>query len=415
MVSSFAGRWVGTDDLTFGHPRIVLSASPGKAAGAIERALRSAGAVVEVVGPVVAARGVVDLEPDLVVVDVGSNDTEASADTSAARGPSDPEGEASQSGLIRALHDASEPASFLPVVALLGDRSMLARDRLLAAGADDVLLKPFDVAELLLRLDNLLAARRSRLEMQARNANLRGQLDDHLREQILERERFHEQLIDLQEQERARIAADIHDDALQSLAAVGMRLQAVARSLGSGPFVPEIDELVLELRSTNEKLRSLVFDLHPTSLDEDGLPVVLHRRAVELARGSDVRVRLIDRHGGSMPTEVALVLFRIGQEAVVNSLRHADGSEVVIDFSVDGHWGVLAIQDDGCGFDLEGALAAAPSGHLGLRVMRERARTLDGSVTISTGPGLGTRVEARVRLDRDEPHPLGAMLLGGLP
>jgi DNA-binding response OmpR family regulator len=175
MVSMFSGRWVGTNQLTFGNPRIVLSVAPAtsdagdRSGGLVGRALRSAGASVEVVDPVgVDAGGVIDLEPDLVVVDIRSLDEARGSDHAAAP---------SATGLIRAVHEAATAESYVPIVALLDDRSVSALEHLFEVGADDVLLKPFDLAELFLRLDNLLQSRHLHLELQLRNAELRSELD----------------------------------------------------------------------------------------------------------------------------------------------------------------------------------------------------------------------------------------------
>jgi DNA-binding response OmpR family regulator len=174
MVSSFSGRWVGTNQLTFANPRIVLSLPPATddapdlPGGVIERALRSAGASVEVVDPVsVGAGGVIDLAPDLVVVDIRSEEPDQTS-----LEPSAPSGW----GLIRAVHEAATGESFVPIIVLLDDRAASAREHLFEVGADDVLLKPFDLAELFLRLDSLLQARQLHLDLQLRNAELRRQV-----------------------------------------------------------------------------------------------------------------------------------------------------------------------------------------------------------------------------------------------
>src|SRR5437868_4138265 len=106
MVSTFSGRWIGTNQLTFAHPRIVVSARGGSGVTVIEDALRHAGAFVEVVDAQVTATGVIELEPDLVVVDVESSGRPT---------PSAPADRPAGSGLIRTIHEAYDRSSFVPI------------------------------------------------------------------------------------------------------------------------------------------------------------------------------------------------------------------------------------------------------------------------------------------------------------
>jgi DNA-binding response OmpR family regulator len=151
-VSTFPGRWVGTNRLTFAKPRIALSAAGGSSTQVIEQALSAAGADVSVFDSAQIVAGVIDVAPDLVVVDIPGRSWSDAADGSTA-------------ALIRAVSDASPDESFVPIVALLEDASCAARDELLQGGADDVVRKPFDLAELFLRMDNLLKVRHLHLEV----------------------------------------------------------------------------------------------------------------------------------------------------------------------------------------------------------------------------------------------------------
>jgi DNA-binding response OmpR family regulator len=151
-VSTFSGRWIGTNHLTFAQPRIVLVAPRGSTTGVIEQALRTAGAEVDVLDSALPATGVLELAPDLVLVDVP-------------RSWSDDAGDRASGDLVRAVRRACPAETFVPIVALLEDGSYAVRDELVEGGADDVVRKPFDLAELFLRVDNLLKARRLHLEL----------------------------------------------------------------------------------------------------------------------------------------------------------------------------------------------------------------------------------------------------------
>lgn len=224
-MSTFSGRWIGTPHPTFAfaQPRVVLAARPGRSSVAIQQALRRAGAIVEVVDAPAAGEGVVELQPDLVLIDVRATvhrvPPRPASDLGVTLDPLVDADADADATLIRDIQAACGPTSFVPVIALLDDAAAVTREQLLAVGADDVVRKPFDLVELFSRIDNLLGVRRQHVELAHRNA-----------------------------------------DAVQCLTEVGVRLQALAQATAATPFAAEIHELVAELRSINEQLRTLVLD-----------------------------------------------------------------------------------------------------------------------------------------------------------
>lgn len=293
-----------------------------------------------------------------------------------------------------------------PVVVLTADITRDARDRALGLGASDFLTKPFDPTEINLRIRNILATRfleldlldqKASLEVQVRErtAALRASVD-RLRVLSEQRERLLHRLVTAQEEERRRVAADIHDDTIQTMVALGLRIELARRKATDPVLVAELDRSLETARAATLGLRQLLFQLHPAVLDRDGLQAAL-RGEVERVReatssGGEPVVELV----GSLEKEPSLeprtTLFRIAQEALTNARRHAGASRIRIELaSADG--GVrLSIVDDGRGMNPEIARRPRP-GHLGLISMRERAELAGGTFSVTSAPGEGTSVE----------------------
>ena len=207
-------------------------------------------------------------------------------------------------------------------------------------------------------------------------------------------------LISSQEAERARIARDLHDGVCQEMASLTVDLSFLRRksddAQGSG-----FKELMrsVEQRSANvaETLRLLSHGLHPAVLNHIGLVAALQADCVEVERQYQMAVTLnIDDDVEPVPPLVALSLFRISQEALRNSARHARAPHATISLSRDPLGLTLSITDDGDGFDIEGV---RQNGGLGLVSIEERARLVRGSATFHSHPGVGTIVVVRIPTD----------------
>ena len=193
-----------------------------------------------------------------------------------------------------------------------------------------------------------------------------------------------------EEELRRRLASDIHDDTLQVLAEVAIRLDMLRTNH------PELDqeqafgELGASVREAMDRLRTLMFHLGPTDLDSRGLGSTL-RRLVDVMQGRDegVRFRLEDGLDTEPAGEIRVALYRIAQEALTNVRKHAyaHSVEIVLD---DAEGGVLMrISDDGRGFR---ATDPTPS-HYGLSMMRERAEAEGGWLRVLSAPGAGACIE----------------------
>jgi signal transduction histidine kinase len=198
-------------------------------------------------------------------------------------------------------------------------------------------------------------------------------------------------------EERNRVARELHDSVTQNLFGVVLAAESAATLLDRDPATARVQlQRVQELaRAGMEELRSLIFELRPAALADEGLAATLRKHIGVLRRVHDQDIALhvagTPRLNGSADGDV----FRIAQEAVNNALHHARASR--IDVGLDARNGtlVLTVDDDGIGFDP--AAPALRARRLGLTSMEERARALGGALRIDSRPGEGTRVRLEVR------------------
>ncbi|WP_291412672.1 PAS domain-containing sensor histidine kinase [Actinophytocola sp.] len=218
-------------------------------------------------------------------------------------------------------------------------------------------------------------------------------------QQLDERRRLLGHLVQAQEKERRRIAWDVHDDSIQSMVAVGMRLQLLAGRLPAEhtATLAQLDDAV---RGTISRLRGLVFQLRPTAIDRHGLVHALGDYLRDAVTGWGVTPTLHAELDREPPTETAITIFRICQEALTNVRKHARATSILIELStVDD--GVLGrVTDDGQGYAPPGT-PPEPHEHFGLIEMRERAETAGGWWTIRGAPDRGTTVEFWLPADPD--------------
>lgn len=190
-----------------------------------------------------------------------------------------------------------------------------------------------------------------------------------------------------QEDERARLARDLHDEVNQALTAVLLRLQATA--LAAPPAIAEeIRETQAVATQAMGELRRLSHELRPTALDDLGLAAALRTQTDQFAAKAGIDVRL--QMGGDVDDfreDEQLVVYRIVQEALSNAARHSEARHITVTVRRKGARGVVRIEDDGRGIDPQ-----AIRGH-GLAGMRERARQAGGRLDVLTTPGGGTTIE----------------------
>lgn len=199
-----------------------------------------------------------------------------------------------------------------------------------------------------------------------------------------------------QEEERKRIARELHDETAQSLSTLMINLDLLK------PLLPEGNTLLSSrlsrfeqvLRRTLDEVRAMAHALRPTMLDDFGLAAALEAFAHEWMEtfGVPVQIDVEPPPDGPPPSDVEVALFRIAQEALTNTGKYARASTARVSLSFPHGSVVLVIEDDGVGFEVEQVEGPTRRGGLGLYGMHERAALVRGSLSIESGPGQGTRI-----------------------
>lgn len=215
---------------------------------------------------------------------------------------------------------------------------------------------------------------------------------DELERLNAERQQLVVALLDAHEEERGRIANDLHDDAIQAITAVVLRLEMLARRLSDPKQREGIERLRESTAAALERLRKLLFELQPASLHTQGIAVALRVFLEDLERTQGLGFEL-DTDGWREPREpTRTLLYRCAQEALANVRKHARASHVEVSLNAQGDTFSIRVSDDGVGFDPEEGLRVR-LGHLGLPSMRDRVRMAGGSLHIASRPGDGATVE----------------------
>jgi signal transduction histidine kinase len=201
-----------------------------------------------------------------------------------------------------------------------------------------------------------------------------------------------------QEEERLRLARELHDDTVQSLIALGQRVQMVERQFKVAP--EKAEQKLVELRQlvseTLDNVRRLIRDMRPTYLEDLGLIPALKALCTDVADSQPFSVTFsVEGPQMRFVQEVDLALYRITQEALSNVARHAAASHVEVRLQI-GDTSTLTISDDGQGFMVPVQPSEfASAGHFGLMSMAERVRLVGGRLGIDSEPGKGTRISVQ--------------------
>jgi two-component system, NarL family, sensor histidine kinase UhpB len=208
-------------------------------------------------------------------------------------------------------------------------------------------------------------------------------------------------ILTAQENERARVARELHDQSAQSLTLMLVRLRLLDRSTDASQARQHVQELRDLTARALDEIRRIALELRPKILEDLGLGQALAWQADELNAGGGVRTTLeIVGMDHRLPREPELALYRVAQEALTNITRHARAHTACLRLEQQGNAVTLTVEDDGVGFDI-GAALAHPSG-LGLSGMRERMALVGGRLAIEPRPGGGTLLIATVRVSSPE-------------
>src|SRR6266566_4862739 len=208
------------------------------------------------------------------------------------------------------------------------------------------------------------------------------------------------QIINAQEQERKRIARELHDETSQVLTSLLISLAILEESITTQEARDRIADTRKLAHQTLRAIRNLSIDLRPSALDDLGLLPALRWYVKEYSQKCSIEVEFVATgFKQRLPAEMETALYRIVQESLTNTARHANASKVLITMKEDADAVYATITDDGCGFDV-GAIQKSPDHDrgLGLAGMNERALLLNGTLDVQASPGHGTTIEVRLPL-----------------
>ena len=209
-------------------------------------------------------------------------------------------------------------------------------------------------------------------------------------------------IIRAQEEERRRVARDIHDGPAQSFANIVMRAEFCLKLMDVNPdqVRDELQDLMLLVRGSLEDVRKIIFDLRPMSLDDLGLLSALKRYVEQYMDDYSIHVELnVIGRERRVDSSLEIALFRIVQESLTNVRKHSGAPEVVIKIEYREDKLNLLVRDNGCGFHVEKVKAEKQDVSFGLTGMGERVQLLKGRFEVKSEPGKGTQILVSIPTD----------------
>jgi signal transduction histidine kinase len=195
-------------------------------------------------------------------------------------------------------------------------------------------------------------------------------------------------------EERQKLARELHDSVSQALYGIALGVETAREVLPDNPerAAEPLDYAVTLAEAGMTEMRALIFELRPESLEKEGLVAALEKQATAVQARHGIRVETTFGKEPDAPLEAKESLYRIAQEALHNTVKHARASNVKLKLVRDIEGITLEVSDDGVGFDANGEFP----GHLGLKSMHERASRQSGTLEVASGRGKGVRIFARV-------------------
>jgi signal transduction histidine kinase len=367
----------GLDEAPPPAPIRVLIAGPDPSLHAAHCALVRAEPSLELAGSATTVSGAVEqaaaLQPDVVVLDVA---TEAD---------------------LRAVQEIRDVSPGTRAIALSADEGSSRVLTVLRCGAVAFVGKGDPPAEL---LDAIRRVARGQTSLPARvlEALVAAQVTGvahgngavRIERREAERRAALAHLVNAEEAERRRIAAEIHDDSIQIVTAACMRLQVLGRGITDATQLQRLSELQETLHLAISRLRHLLADLHPPALDGEGVAAAIRLHLEQVGHRSKTAFTVFDRLAAQPPRASRVTLYRMTRELLLNVEKHAQAATATVAlWEADGGFRVT-VDDDGVGFDPDPGRGREWSG---LAAVRERAELAGGWVRIASAPGRGTTVE----------------------
>jgi signal transduction histidine kinase len=216
-----------------------------------------------------------------------------------------------------------------------------------------------------------------------------------------QREELTDRALAASDEERRRIAATLHDGAVQQLAAASFTAAAYAERAAAGSdgqLAAGLNEVSATVRDSIAGLRSLLVDIYPPSLRTSGLSATL-RDLTRSAAGNAaaLTVEVDDEVADTLEPATQEAVFRVAQEALRNTARHSVAQHVALRlFALDDEWAVLEVQDDGVGFDAAVVAERGVAGHFGVQLMADSATRCHARLLVSSAPGHGSKIRMEV-------------------
>ncbi len=281
--------------------------------------------------------------------------------------------------------------NFIPVLMFTAFDDGSEAEKSFQAGASDFINKPINPDELRHRVKRLLYLKN--LEKNRREAEKELQTR-HDKIQFLSRK-----VLSAYEEERVRLARELHDEVGMSLTTLKLNLQLLSNELVKCCFQDKekLDGIVESVSELQGAIRNKAYFLRPPALNDFGLLAVIDNMVVELSKHTGIQGKLETTGSPEIiPVEIETALYRCIQEALTNAARHAnaDNVSVKIDFTSDKV--IVNVTDDGTGFDPH--VENSANKHLGLQGMQERVDLLNGSLEINSSPGQGTNIQVIIPL-----------------
>jgi signal transduction histidine kinase len=208
-----------------------------------------------------------------------------------------------------------------------------------------------------------------------------------------------------QEAERHRISRELHDSTGQTLTALGLGLRGLTDTIRTDPSraIGQANQLQDLARGALDELGRMVAGLHPPQLDDLGLVSAIRSLGREISQHSELIINVVnDLHGFDIPPEARIVLFRLAQEALTNTVRHAQATQATVRLTASEDHILMEINDNGRGFDEHEVNQDPQHPKLGLLGMVERAALLGGTCQIKSSPDKGTQIRIVIPLPAHE-------------